>query len=235
MKSLLCILIFIVPFLPNSFAQVSLYTDYEIKQAIDFYNFNKFEIEKFTVAISEPDVYGSPFLNDEFIEGSIFTTSKIKYESIPLRLNIYNDQIEFRSNDQQAYVIAFPEILGKVEFGAYTIEFIPYYAKKKIKRGFFTVLEKGNVSLYSRQKVIFESATKPAAFKNPQPAKFSRKPDEYYIRRGMEPAKQVLNKKNLVELFAGEKEKVNAFIRKNKVKTNNPESLKDLVSYYNSL
>jgi hypothetical protein len=51
----------------------------------------------------------------------------------------------------------------------------------------------------------------------------------------MEPAKQVLNKKNLVELFAGEKEKVNAFIRKNKVKTNNPESLKDLVSYYNSL
>ncbi len=235
MKYVLFILIFTLPFLTKSFAQVSLYTDYEIKQAIDFYNFNKFEKEKFAIRISEPEIDGSPFLNDEFIDGSIFTTSKTRYVSVPLRLNIYNEQVEFKSNDGQAYAIAVPEVIEKVEFGEYTIEFIPYMASNKIKRGFFIVLEKGDISLYSKQNVVYEPASPAAPFKDPQPARFRRKPDEFYIRKGMEPANLVLNKKNLIEVLSIENPKINAYFKKNKVRMKNPESLKDLITYCNSL
>jgi hypothetical protein len=41
--------------------------------------------------------------------------------------------------------------------------------------------------------------------------------------------------KDLLEVFSGHKDEVAAFIKKNKVKTNNVESLKELVQFYNSL
>jgi hypothetical protein len=75
----------------------------------------------------------------------------------------------------------------------------------------------------------------PAAYSEAQPAKFTRKPDAYYIRIGMEQAKLVSNKKELLAAFPDHSKEIATFVKKNKVKTTKPERLRKLVQYYNSL
>ena len=52
---------------------------------------------------------------DEFITGTIFTTSKTQYVNMSLRYNIYNDQLEFKTPEDKILVMAAPEIIEKIE------------------------------------------------------------------------------------------------------------------------
>jgi hypothetical protein len=45
----------------------------------------------------------------------------------------------------------------------------------------------------------------------------------------------ITKKKDLEEAFPDHKDEISGFIKKNKVKPNKPELLKELVQYYNSL
>ena len=218
-----------------TFAQATMHSAYEIKQAIDFFNYNKAHTNRPFGTLTEKDINGSPFLHEEFTEGSVYTTSKTQFVSVPLRYNIFNDQIEFRSNDGQAYEIAVPEVIEKVDFGDYQMEFLPYLSSKKLKRGYFNVLEKGHSSLYSKPKVLFEEAKNPGAYQDAQPAKFTRRPDEYYIKVGMDAAKPVFKSKDIETIFPDHQKEVISFLKKNKLKHNNPDHLRELVQFYNSL
>jgi hypothetical protein len=216
-------------------AQMTFYSSYEIKQAVELLDFNRRHTGDVSKYLTEANINGSPFLNDDFIEGSVFTTSKTQYVGVPLRYNIYNDQIEFLLGEGPAQALAAPETVEMIQFGDFMFEYIPYTNAKKIKRGFFVVEEKGNATLYSKPQVIFEDAKEPAAYKDAVPARFIKRPDEYYIRVGKESAILITKKKDLEEAFPDHKDEISGFIKKNKVKPNKPELLKELVQYYNSL
>lgn len=235
MKRLLFFLTCSLFCITNAFSQNTFQSMYEIKRVVDLINFNKTQHGEFRRTLSEENIMGSPYLNDEFIEGSVFTKSKTQYAGVPLRYNIFNDEIEFRTDDGQVLALASAEVIEKVEFGDFNLEYIPYMVVKRMRRGFFNVLEKGNATLYQRLRVVFEDAKQPAAYQDAQPAKFVKRPDEYYIRAGMEPAVPVNKNKDLQSAFPDHKKEIAEFIKKNRVRTNNPESLKELVKYYNSL
>ena len=209
--------------------------EYEIRHAMDLYRTNKIQSSGFKMILTGDDIEGSPYLNDEFINGTIFTTSNYQFVDVPLRYNIYNDQIEFKTPTNEIQALGTPEIVKTVEFGDYKMVYIPYSNARKIRHGFFTVEEKGNVSLYSRLEIIYRKAEEPAAYKEAKPAKFIKKSDSFYIRVGLEQAKKVDSKKELLAAFPDHKDEIAAFIKKNKVKTNKPEKLKELVRYYNSI
>jgi hypothetical protein len=235
MKRLLIILIVSLFCIANAFTQNTFHSAYEIKQAIDLLDFNRRHSGNTSNVLTEANINGSPFLNDEFIEGSLFTTSKTQYVGVPLRYNIYNDQIEFQLGDAPVQALAAPETIEMIQYGDFIFEYVPFTNVKKIRRGFFIVEEKGNATLYSKPQVIFENAKEPAAYQDAVPARFLKRPDEYYIRVGKEPAMLISKKKDLEEAFPDHKNDISGFIRKNKVKPNNPESLKELVQFYNSL
>lgn len=214
--------------------QMTFYSAYEIKQAVELIDFNRRHSGNISKFLTEANINGSPFLNDEFIEGSVFTTSKTQFVGVPLRYNIYNDQIEFLLGEGPIQALAAPETVEMVQFGDFMFEYIPYTNAKKIKRGFFIVEEKGNATLYSKPQVVFENAKEPAAYQDAVPARFLKRPDEHYIRVGKEAAVLIAKKKDIEEAFPDHKNEVSDFIRKNKVKPNNPESLKELVQFYNS-
>ncbi|MCD6353908.1 MAG: hypothetical protein J7L95_00005 [Prolixibacteraceae bacterium] len=231
MKKYLLTISLIITFFGTSYSQEI----YQIRQAMDFFRSNKLQTGEWRNTLTESDIEGSPYLNNDFLNGTIYTTSKFRFENVPLRYNIYNDQLEFRTPDNEVQAMAAPEIVEKVEFGTTKMAYIPYSNVKKIRRGFFTVLLEGKASLYQRAEVVFKDATEPGAYKEAEPAKFIRKPNTYFIRIGMEQAKRVGNKKELVDLFPDHKKEIAAFIKKNKIKTNKPDSLKKLVVFYNSL
>lgn len=216
-------------------AQITFHSAYEIKKAVELLDFNRRHSGDISKFLTEANITGSPYLNDEFIEGSVFTTSKTQYAGVPLRYNIYNDQIEFQLGENPVQALAAPETVEMVQFGDFIFEYVPYTNVKKIRRGYFIVEEKGNATLYTKPQVVFENAKEPAAYQDAVPARFLKRPDEKYIRVGKEPAMLIAKKKDLEEVFPNHKEKIADFIRKNKVKINDQESLKGLVQFYNSL
>ena len=233
MKHYILTLLFILGFAGISSAQYQL--NYEIREAVDFYRSNKFIDGSMKSELTEKDIKGSPYLNDEFVNGTIFTVQMLKYSDIPLRFNIYNDDLEFKTPTGEVMALSAPEILEKAEFGNMQMVYSPYSQTNKIKKGFFVVLEQGKASLYSKPGIVFQEPTEPAAYKEAEPAKFVRKADEYYIRIGAEQAILIGNKKELIAAFPDNQDNIESFINKNKIKTNKPESLKEVVRFYNSL
>lgn len=232
MKNTLLTIIFLSVFSVSSFAQA----DYMINSAMDFFRSNKIATGEFKNVLTEDDIKGSPYLNDEFLTGSIYTTSKVQFVDIPLRYNIFNDDLEFKSPDDKVLAMSTPEIVEKAVFGEYTMSYIPFSNVKKVRRGFFRVLEEGDKStLYARPMILFEEQKEPGAYKEAEPAKFISRPDTYYIRFGKKAAKKIGNKKELIAMFPDRNSEVESFIKKNKVKPSKPEGLKKLIQYYNSL
>jgi len=229
MKYILLITAFLMSL--SGFAQ----NQYELSQAMDFFRTNKMINGEIKNVLTEADIEGSPYMTDEFINGSVFTTSKIQYNDIPLRYNVYNDEMQFQSPDGNISAIAAPEVIEKVTFGEYTMEYIPFTNAKRIRRGFFVLLVDGNVKLYARPNVEYRPPVPPAPYKEPEPAKFLEKSDTYYIRIGLEAAQLIENKKDLEEIFPDHKKEVAAFIKMNKVNHRKEDRLKELVKYYNSL
>uniref|UniRef100_UPI0032165D9A hypothetical protein n=1 Tax=uncultured Draconibacterium sp. TaxID=1573823 RepID=UPI0032165D9A len=201
----------------------------------DFYRSQKMQSGEWNRTLTESEIEGSPYLNDDFITGSVYTTSKFQYQNIPLRYNIFNDNMEFRTPDNQVLAIASPEIIERVEFGEYKMKYLPYLTAKKIKRGFFKELISGNVSLYAKPDIMYKKPEEPGAYKDAQPAKFIKKPDIYFIRLEQEAAQKINNKNELLQFFPQHQKEVAAFVKRNKIKTTKEESLVKLVNYYNSL
>ncbi len=206
----------------------------DVRSAVDFFHISKSIRGELKPTLTEEDIEGSPYLNDEFITGAIYTTSNTKYVDVPLRYNIYNDEVEFDTgNGVQA--IAAPETVDKIEFGDYTMVYVPYSITKKVMRGFFIVKEQGKASLLIKPEVTFVQATEPAPYKHAEPAKFDRRENEYYIWVQKNEAKLISSKNDMVDVFPDNHDKLEAFIKKNKIKHRQPEDLRKLVQYYNSL
>lgn len=228
-KTIFSIFIVLISF--SAFSQV----EYQLNQAIDFFRTNKMINGEIKNMLTEADIDGSPYLTDEFINGSVYTTSKIQYNDIPLRYNIYNDEMQFKSPDGDIAAIAAPEVLEKVTFGDYTMEYIPYTNAKRIRRGFFVLLVDGNAKLYARPNIEYRAPVPAAPYKDPEPAKFIGKPETYYIRIGKEAAQRIEKKKDLETIFPDHKKEIATFIKKKKINHRKEDKLKELVEYYNSL
>jgi len=222
-----CVLVSVV----SSVAQ----SNYQLAGSLDFFRSYKMQSGDWRLTLTETDIEGSPYLNDEFMDGTIYTTSKTQYQNIPLRYNIFNDNLEFKTPEDQVMSIAAPEIVESAVFGEYKMCYVPYTISKKMKRGFLKELVNGKVSLYAKPEILYKKPVEPEAYKDAEPAKFLRKSDSYFIRVGKEEAKKFDNKKELIDIFPDHQKKVADFIKKNKIKPTKEDGLIELINYYNSL
>ena len=209
-------------------------SSYEVMRAIDFFRQNKLASGEWKTTLSEVDIQGSPYLNDEFVDGSVYTVNKQKFTDIPLRYNVYNDAVEFKSEDGKVLEMDSPELVEKVEFGGNTMVYLPFSNLKKIRNGFFIVVVEGNASLYYKPEIIYKEAVHPAAYKDAEPAMFIKKSDKYYIKIGTSQAKLIASKSDFSEIFNEKWAQTETFIKKNKTKIN-LEDLKELVNFFNTL
>ncbi|WP_372648637.1 hypothetical protein [Draconibacterium sp.] len=219
------------------FSSAGLYAQsiYDLRNAIDFFEMNKISKGEHRNRLTESDIEGSPYLNDEFTAGTIYTYQKIQYNDIPLRYNIFNDEMEFQTPDEQILAIAAPEIVEKAVVGENTFSNIPYKLGNKVKRGYFILLTEGKLSLYARPEVLYQKPKEAAAYAEPEPAKFIKRPDTYYLRLNQEAAVKIESKKDLENFFTDHQSQMESFIKKNKIKPGKEDKMTELVEYYNSL
>lgn len=230
MKKLFFPIVILLAFVCNSFAQV----DYQINSALDFYHANKAATGDFKQILTEADIEGSPYLNEEFVAGTIYTTSKLQYVDVPLRYNIFNQSLEFRTNTNKIMAMSTPEVIERVTIGEYDMVYSPYASQKKMKRSFFKILSEGKISLYAKPEILYKEAEEPGAYKEAEPAQFVSKPDTYYLRNGKNEAIRVDKKSQVIDFFPDHNDEVAAYIKKNKIKTSKESGLLKVVEYYNT-
>jgi hypothetical protein len=177
---------------------------------------------------------GSPYLKETFVKGKIFTSKKL-YAEVPLRYNIYNDDMEFMQGDATYALYPEPQIV-KVALGdeIYVVE--KQEAKGKRQYGYLSRLDSGKVTLLSKKIVRFTDKQEPKALEAAgKPAKFTRAADLYYYKIGVDAASKVGSLKSFIESLPDKQDQMTEFAKKEKLSTRTEEDLLKLVKYYNSL
>jgi hypothetical protein len=183
------------------------------------------------------DVEGSPFMPEEFSEGRIRLKDGELYSG-KLRYDMYAGEMQFIANGI-VYGIAFPEDIEYIEIKE-DMKFIytSYLMKPsdtKLKETYFIVLMNGDNKLLAKKEVLLSDAEPAKAYVGPKPAQFSEKNDIYYIKKKKFPAVKISNRKSLISIMKDKEAEVFDFIKNEKISYRNPEDLKKLVEYYNSL
>ncbi|MBU1013104.1 MAG: hypothetical protein KKG99_08855 [Bacteroidetes bacterium] len=208
------------------------YNTYEQASLTDFLNATHSGALRRSI-LSENDIKGSPYLNAEFVLGDILTDNKIHYVSVPLRYNIYNDDIEFEVDKENYLAISNPESIQKIVIGDQ--EFI--YAIKRNKKGdqfgYYQLLQDGKVRLLSRHNIVFKEATKTTGYKAAESAKFEKNSNTFYLQKENDEPHEISNKKDLIAILGPQGEKINLLIKKEKINFRKEEDLIKLLKFIN--
>ncbi|MDN5199820.1 hypothetical protein QQ008_00560 [Fulvivirgaceae bacterium BMA10] len=180
------------------------------------------------------DVQGSPYLSKEFIRGEVHLKSKSKYKDVPLRYNIYNDDIEFEK-DGQVFALGSKIHIDQVVIGLDTFVYLTYLERETVKQRYFKSLVRGKASLLIKMNTIFKEKKASTGILLEQPAQFDRQQDVLFIKVDNKLAIRIPGKKKLSAIFEDKQELMAAFIKAEKLSTRNQLDLVKLVNYYNSL
>jgi hypothetical protein len=186
--------------------------------------------------LKESDIQGSPYLNDKFVKGDVLTEGNVRYVGIPLRYNIYTDEIEFKNSNGQILSISFPGNIKEVRIGHDIFIYHLYFlSADRLKWGYFQLINTGKAEGLIGYRIIFQEAQQALAYKDPQPPKFIRQPDYYYVSVDKKPAVRVQTTKFLIKLLGNHKKELESFAKKNHIKVRKLDDLRRILYYYNSL
>ena len=128
---------------------------------------------------AQEKVVGTPYLSEDFVIGDVYD-NKGKYAGVPMRYNIYEDQIEFKQNGQ-LYILDPQPKIKKVDLDHRTFVVSQYEYRGKTRPGYFFLLDSGKVILMSKKVVTYREQQPPKALESgPTPAKFSKSQDVFF-------------------------------------------------------
>jgi len=179
---------------------------------------------------------GSPYDHDDFVKGDIYYDVNWRYPDVPMRYNIYNDEMEIKPDGQeQVYAIIPEKRIKKIAFASDTFVVAEYELKRDLVSSYFKELAHGKIDLLAKPRVEFREKEVDKGFVEPQPDRFIRMQDEYYIRKNGKMAEKLPNLKNLIEYMGDHQKQLEKYAKENKISSGNIEEMTQFISYYNSL
>jgi hypothetical protein len=181
-------------------------------------------------------VSGNPYVDKEFTPGEIVFKDSTVAKEIPMRLNFYTDNIEFKQNDS-ILALAHPELIDHINFGYRNFIFSQYKEGAFIKQGFFEVLADGKTKLLLHREAIIKREQLPASnFEGGNYRDYFRNSETYYIKKGDEVAiKMSRSKKSILKTLGDHTAELEKFIKQKHLKLSKTDALIDIIYYYNSL
>jgi len=181
---------------------------------------------------STEKIEGSPYLSETFVTGDVYTNKGI-HPAIPLRYNIYEDLIEFTSNDI-TYILDPGPNVRKVDFGGYS--FVVEKPEVNGKSGYYALLDSGKVTLLAKRTLTFREAQPPKPLETEgKLARYSKAPDKYYYKIGNGPLIDISSIKKMIESLPDNHDELKQFASQEKISPKNEDELIKLVKYYNTL
>jgi len=180
------------------------------------------------------DIQGTPYLETKFNIGKITTAEGAVYANIQLRYNANTDELEFKSGNDR-YNIEPRSMIKRAEFGGSIFSYMPFEVRGSMQNGFLKILKEGKATLLVRFTIKFLEEEESKPFMVPKPARFSNIQTEYFLAIGGNPAKQVSNKKMLLQMFGDKKGEIESFISKSRCSIKDAECLMAIVDHFNEL
>jgi hypothetical protein len=200
-----------------------------------------FEAQMGKEPVSAMDVYekiaGTPFLNPEFINGSLITTDSLKYTGIPLRYNVFKDEMEFRIGDEKTpRVIANPRSFLFINLDDHTFQYLAFSDNNRPAQGYFQVLNDGTCQVMMRRRTDYAEPKGAHNFEKALPARFEEKRNSYYVRFGRQLPQEVrLNRRHITGMFGQYQEEITDFVKENSLSYRSIDDLIKIATYYNQL
>ena len=161
---------------------------------------------------------GSPYAQLAFAGAKVGTMTKTSF----MRYNIFNDEFEFISSQNDTLVMDKIEDFNPITFIGTNKKYrlTPYTSNGKLVYGYLvTFYEKGGFSICKKENVTFYEA-RPAktSLEQSLPAKFTRNDDWYFLKNKDNVVSEFPeNKKQLVKLYPAKKAEIEAFLKENKI------------------
>ena len=181
----------------------------------------------------ESGIEGSPYLAEEFKKGEVYYGGKYKVPNVPLRLNLYNDQFEYKEKNT---VMAFadPKVIDKIVLE----DEVYIYIEKNVGSdvdGFVKMWNAELPGVLTKMKTLFKDKEEPKPFEEPKPDRFERTLDKHYIMMSKEEIKKISSVKKLIKYLGNHTDELSSFAKKEKISSGDPEELAKLLDYYNEL
>jgi hypothetical protein len=181
------------------------------------------------------EINGSPYENDLFVSGEVFTSMQLHYTGIPLRYNIYADQMEFKNPDGGIFEFSRPELIDSIVIGTSKYMYAAFMTGSKTQKGYFKVLTGGTPALLLKMNTILKPAESAALYKDAVPASFERTQNKFFLLFPLKEAVRFSDKKDFLKILNSFQAEMDQFIKKNKIRFNKQEDLVVLMNYYSSL
>ena len=117
------------------------------------------------------EIEGSPYLLDDFTNGVVFYEGKFQIPNVALRLNLYNDEFEYK-NKNTVLVFAEPDHIDKIVIDNEVFIYLKktpqsdvYGFVKKWNTGFPAVLTKMKIEFKKKEEVQAFAESKPDRFR----------------------------------------------------------------------
>tara|TARA_Y100001935_G_scaffold180421_1_gene149367 strand:+ start:3725 stop:4438 length:714 start_codon:yes stop_codon:yes gene_type:complete len=184
-------------------------------------------------------VQGSQYYNEEFKLSDLEYFGR-KMDSIGyMRYDAYNDVIEMANTPDiersEILLLKNSDVIATINDQEYV--FLEYDEKDiKNKKGYMIRLYSGdNYSLYQKKVKIFKEAEKTkAGITESQPPRYISKTDFYIQTRDQKPELVKISKKSLINFFKNQTD-VKEFIKENKLKVREIESIILIIEFANKI
>jgi hypothetical protein len=213
--------------LPNILLAQSAFVDVPVSDFMNRVNKNN------QLEFNQPDIEGTPYLNEEFIDGAIYYDGKYRIPSIPLRVNLYNDAMEYKDKNT-ILAVAKPERIDKIIIDDQTFIYLNKKNKSEVN-GYVRKWNESFPSVISKMQVKFMPKEEPRPFEEAEPDRFVRQNDKHYLLFADGEISEIKSVKKLIKLLGDHQNELTDFSKEKKVSKNDAEELSKLLDYYHSL
>ena len=182
-------------------------------------------------------VNGSPYLDNNFVKGSIQLVNGKNILNVMLRYNMHADKFEIQSKDD-TLVINKPSEIETIIYKDKIFEYNPDIFKSTDKYpGYYERLFADITILYVKHKVEFKYDEFVPNYGGGSGTKeyYYIPKIEYYLKTGTANVFKITSKKNFLKKIPVHKEDMKEYIKKNKTNLKNENELLNLIKYYNSI
>lgn len=199
-------------------------------------NWTAYGFENGKPVLNQPAIAGTPYLNKDFQDGKPISKYNQEFPIIPLRYNIYTDNIEYRSPNNKVYALENHNKLKAYKIGDTTFIYTPYYRNKnKLSSGYFQVLVPGKTKGLIKYTVYLLQARPLRPYKPAEPERFSKKIKSFYVKVGGDAAVPASREKNILQLFPKQKSQLSRYIKKERIHIRKQAEFVKLINYINTI
>lgn len=198
-----------------------------------FYSAQRARGESLDNLLNEDAVKGSPYLNKAFISGEVIVDN-YRFVGVPLRYNIYNDDIEYEEGDK-ILAIANPLTVKRVIINETPFVYSSYIISNAEAKGYFELLSDGEVQVLKKYKIVYIMGKAAQAYTTAEPPRFVSVPSQLYVKFGDSSAQNFKKAKSILKLFGDQMDEMQSYLKQEKLNIKKEGDLIKLITYYNSL